>query len=228
MATTRIVVESIAGLGILGALFFAGWSFKANQGVAYVPYNNKNAPGNSPVKVVGGSISFRANGGWTTTDGITWTTNNNVDTSVIDLERVSLMNVKGELDNITLGHLGGSLSIEVDGRKPDGTTGSNGVLVSLSSGKVVITPTNSAVVGFYFNIVSGKKVGDAPTWDSMAYPGVRYKDQSSGCTQPPTGQPNAGPLCESISQIKISIGGGTTQTFSCPDGECRVNIGPPS
>jgi hypothetical protein len=234
MATTRIVVESIAGLGILAALFFAGWSFKANQDapgrppasrpIPPVPDTNKNAPGNSPVKVVGGSITFRAKGGWTNVTGNIWKATNAPDTSIIQLERVIFPGTSGPPDVVTIPNINVSWQIEVDGRTPDGkavSSGPNGAMVCVgtitgttctqSAGNLQIVPIGSA--SFYG--------ADALTWDATQYQGIRYKDQTPPCD-------SAGHFCESIYQIKVTLGNGSPITFLCPDGECRVNIGAPS
>jgi hypothetical protein len=234
MAVTRVVIESVAGVGILGALFFSGCGFTAKQDapnrppagqpIASVPYTIKNAPGNSPVKVVGGSMTFRAKGGWTNVTGNIWKATNAPDTSVIQLERVTYSGNSGQPDTVTISNINVPWQIEVDGRTPDGTavsSGPNGVIVCVgtisvttctqSAGNLQIVPIGSA--SFYG--------ADALTWDATQYQGVRYKDQTSPCDK-------AGHFCESIYQIKITLGNGSPITFLCPDGECRVNIGAPS
>ena len=245
MAAIKTAAVSVAVLGILGAVFFAGWSFKANQAapgrppagqpIASVPYNNKNAPGNSPVKVVGGSMTFRAKGGWTNGTGNIWKATNAPDTSVIQLERVTYSGNSGPPDTVTIANINVPWQIEVDGRTPDGkavssgSSGPNGAIVCVgtisgttcaqSAGNLQIVPIGSA--SFY---------GPALTWDptNKQYDGLRYKDPTKDNSTPPKDCSQAGWFCESIYQIIITLGKGNPITFLCPDGECRVNIGPPS
>jgi hypothetical protein len=243
MAVTRVVIESVAGVGILGALFFSGCGFTAKQDapnrppagqpIASVPYTIKNAPGNSPVKVVGGSMTFRAKGGWTNVTGNIWKATNTPDTSVIQLERVTYSGNSGQPDTVTIANINVPWQIEVDGRTPDGTavsSGPNGVIVCVgtisattctqSAGNLQIVPIGSAL--FYGS--------PALTWDptNKQYDGLRYKDFTKDSTDATKDCSKAGWFCESIYQIKITLGNGSPMTFLCPDGECRVNIGPPS
>jgi len=237
MSALRTAAEGVTVLGILGGLFFNGYQTNKLRDLASIQRihaesgRQGTAPGNSPVKIVGGSMTFRSTAAWTAGSGGTWTTTiGNASTQIIELERVSFMNIPGELDDVILSDLTGTVTIEVDGRDPTGqqisaggtNNAPNGALLSLNltGGTVTVAPTSGAAanVGFWGP--------NAPTWSKSLYSGLRYKDQSKG-----TGGANdctiAGTLCESIYQIVITPASGTKTTFLCPDGECRVDIGTP-
>lgn len=222
---------------VLGVLTYAGCQSSNDKSPEQKlpPYKvvGGGAPGNSPVKIVGGSMTFRAPGGWTVSNGgATWTTTNSVSVSAIELERVWASGGSGEPTDIIFGVPSSSWKIELDGRDPTGArissgNGStpNGVIVSPSGNFVQIAPTNtaSATYGFYSVPVGSTLAPDAPTWDKTLYPGVRYKDQS-GSASPKCSDPGA--KCESIWQIQVTLNG-TAHIFQCPDGECRVYLLPP-
>ena len=104
--------------------------------------------------------------------------------------------------------------IEVDGTNSNNTaTSGNGVIVSpYQGGYIQIQPWKNG--SFY-----GNGNPDARTWDPAKYPGVRYKDPTSSC--------DTKRYCESIYQFQDTPGDGSSTTYYCPDGECRVYIGTP-
>jgi len=241
MAAIKTAAVSVAVLAILGGLVFTG--YQAHEAAVIVKAlkqsNGRGAPGNSPVKIVGGSMTFRAPGGWKASNGgATWTTTNSASVSAIQLEHVWANGDSGQPGNYTFG-VPASWQIEIDGRDPSGTMISNpgggappnGVIVSPAAGMIQIAPTNPASTsyGFYFVSSASGPVPDAPTWDKTLYPGVRYKDQTGSAAVPATYCAGAGALCESIWQIQVILNGDTAHphVFRCPDGECRVYLATP-
>jgi hypothetical protein len=216
------VAVSLAAVALLGVFVFA--AVQARQVAALVKFIEHHrytgSTGNSPVKIVGGSMTFRAyNTTWQAL-GPGWQTVAPVDISVVGLERVRITGATGPPTDSDIG-LPSSWQIEIDGTKADKTGPSlNGVVVSPlpgGNGIVQIQPLNNTS-GFYNG-------ADALTWDPSLYPGVRYKDKSS--TNPTNPCNQVGNFCESIYQIQVTLSGGTPIIYFCPDGECRVNIGKP-
>jgi len=166
-------------------------------------------------------MTFRADGGWTTTDsGATWTTKNTVNASAIELEQVATTSGSPPTD-IAFG-LPASWSIEVDARLNDGSLDhNNGVIVTQNAGGYVGIATKGTYGAFSYVSSSGSPQPDAPAWDSSKYQGVRYwYPDASKCHET---QSTEAPLCEKISQFIVTLNG-ITKTYLCPDGECRVDL----
>jgi hypothetical protein len=212
MAVARIVIGSVAGLEILGALFFAG----CNHRISQPAISGLGGAGSSPVRIVGGSMTFRAYlVGWKPLNS-GFQTQTAVNATVVSLIHVVRQGSSASepTDYLNL-PLQDKWSIEVDGTKYDNKAASeNGVIVSpYPGGYIKILPLKSG--SFY-----GNGTPEARTWDPAKYPGVRYKDQTSSC--------DTNRYCESIYQFQVTPGNGSsTTTYYCPDGECRAKIGTP-
>jgi len=230
MSATRVAFEGLLVVAVLGVLVYTG--YQARDAAGIVEHFNRapprfhlvgGAPGNSPVKIVGGSMTFRA-AGWHSTDGVTWTTpppNGTISISAVTLENVwAPGTTSGEPSTYTY-PLPSGWKLQIDGRDSTGTAvsgGGNGVLVTQSGGVVQIKPAN-ANCGFYSNPpqkTGGDFTGDAPTYDSANYVGVRYMDQSGNCA-------SSKAECESIWQIEVIVNS-QPHLFRCPDGACRVYL----
>jgi len=232
MAVTRATIASVALLAVLGAL--ACTAFQAHQ-TTRPPNMAKTAiegtaPGNSPVKIVGGSMTLRSIVGWTNSSGQLWNTTSQINASPITLERVVLAGTNGPTNSITL-NLTVPWQIELDARQNDGKAANPtkaGVYVctqgapSASTGcpmtgalasptNIFIGPKDPSSVGVGFN------PNDAPQgpFDSQDQ-GKRYMDQSGTCKW--------GGFCEHIWQVIITFGS-SSYTFFCPDGQCRIYVG---
>jgi len=230
MAATRATIASVA---LLASVAGISCSDQKTRQVTLVVTDHRQgtAPGNSPVKIVGGSMTFRAAGGWAPTDATKpaagWTTNKSINISAIELEQVvSASSSSGSPPTDIAFGLSSMWSVEVDARNADKSAdGNNGVIITPVSGKISIAIKNygaSTTYGaFSYTSSSGSTQPDAPAWDPSQYQGVRYWfPDASKCTEP---QSTEAPLCEKISQF-IVTSNGATNTYLCPDGECRVDL----
>ncbi len=181
------------------------------------------APGNSPVRIVGGSMTFRSNG-WKASDatGTTWTTTNSCKLSAVEFEHVwQPAQTSGTPGDFVYG-LSSGWSIEFHSTNIDGSADASDIVTvnQDASNNVVIAVKGQGSFSFKTASSSTAPLADAPSWDKSGYSGIRYKSQS--CTM---GQSTQSPICDMISEIKVTFGtGGTPTTYACPDGECRVDL----
>jgi hypothetical protein len=118
--------------------------------------------------------------------------------------------------------------IEVDARDAAGTgLSGNGVIVcagTYSNGQCSLANSSPSTTITIYPIHASPDVDfynhkpDALTWAASQYQGLRYNDRTPACAKP-------GTFCEHIGTLKVTVAGGTPQTFYCPDAECRVEIG---
>jgi len=229
MATFRAVAEGVAVIGIIGALALAGWGFKdVDAAVKKLIESGKSSSnkgsGDSPVKIVGGSMSFFALQWAPVTGGYSTPVN---DASEIDVEGVPT--------GPWVRKISAPWQVELDARQADGTNvngSGTGVFVcsqgvpnlktgcnispAMQSTTIYVGPMDpgSTPVGVGF---LGPFKPLAP-FDSPSQL-LRYRDPTSACY-----------FCELIWQVIIkyeSADGTNTYTvkLECPDGECRVYIG---
>ena len=239
MALVRDAVEVVVGIGVIAALVFSGLNQSRAPGIVAGPspalgtspslggYSLGAPAGDSPVKIVGGSMTFRAMNGWS---GSPLKTSSSVDTSIIQLDRVALPDAGSGPGFVTFPNIATAWQIEVDARDSTGKNLSgNGVFVCAEAlvggnaacdltkpllNSITIIPidkANPGKIGFYST--------DAPPFlsSSSSYQGKRYQDQT--CTV-------EGTFCEHIARIIITFAGKNPITYLCPDGECRVYVGP--
>ncbi len=233
---TQARIAVLAGIEIIGALICAGCrtyaqprrpspSVVPNTANVRVPFTGPT--GDPPVKIVGGSMTFRSGSAWSTSDNVTYYASVTSAPSVLQFEHVALKAAPtetiGSLE--TIANIQEAWKIEVDARDDSGTVANingNGVYVcedpacNLSNsygGKIYIMPIHSSAnVGFYASSLD-------PVYP---YFGRRYKDQ----TPSNPGMCSWGGFCEHIFQITVTFQSGGAITYTCPDGECRVYIGP--
>jgi hypothetical protein len=228
--TTRNAVEGIAGVGIIGALVFAGLSFIQAKKVLLLSGGLMSPMGgpshDPPVKIVGGSITFRA-ATWTPGAG---TAVGTYSTAVNDASYIELRRVPTQPGPFAI-HA--PWQIELDARSPDGTmANSYGTGVYVCSQGPPDATHGCPMLGALGNTIyigpkdpQGRRVGFSSLFQRPANfdsPGqfVRYKDQTAGCP---------GNLCEHIWQVSVSyMNAGAVKVvgpYLCPDSECRVYIG---
>jgi hypothetical protein len=258
------IVQGVIGMGIIGALAYVGLGLRPRAVPGWNPRSTLDAiygeftegsrltgmgVADSPVKIVGGSMTFRSkdNKGWT--DPVTGNACTNLcvtavpaGVSGIQLDRVVFPGTTGPPGVVTM-TIATSWQIQLDARNQAGTADNTPPTgVQQSTGVYVCTkaapdPKNGCDIssGVPGNtIFIGPKdpnslgVGFWPNGAPQAYfdspdASKRYMDQKSVNCAP-------GGFCEYIWRITISYKGsdGTTynNAFLCPDGQCRVYILP--
>lgn len=231
------------GVGLLAAAVFAGLKFSdQNKTVStfmdhfthYTP-SSGGPIGNPPVKIVGGSMTFRSYNQWnpsTSTSPVSTATSS---PNIIQLEHVQQPNATN-ISDLILPICNSAWIVEVDARDNAGdaiSTTASGMkvcsdpacgLTGSNSTTIYLLPTGQG--GFHSDPAASSPTPDVPNASDLPlnpYYGLRYRDKTistSGSTCTWDG------FCEHIFQVKVTIGSsGTPVTYACPDGECRVDIG---
>ncbi len=220
MKTSALVSVS---LGV--AVVVAGLTYLVTK---YELCTQAGPTGDPPVKIVGGSMTFRSHKTWHSSGSGFYTDVSTSVPKVIQLEHVQLSPGTAFVDKI-VPITAKNWKIEVDARHNAGYPASgNGVNVcgdancnlnNPSTTSVFIFPfTASAAVGFYGDPSTGNNPNPESPRDTNPYYGKRYMDQTSRpCTW--------GGFCEHIYQIIITLSSSAPTAYLCPDGECRVYIG---
>jgi hypothetical protein len=244
------IVQGVIGMGIIGALAYVGLGLRPpavpgrNRRSTWAQFYGAFAEGSgltgmgvadSPVKIVGGSMTFRSKlpATWSSS-GLAWTTTTVNNPTLIQLEGVASPGVPSGPGSVTIPNITVPWQIAVYARSADGSLSAAGVGVYVCAGPYVdpktpcnltgdlsntiyigpMDPQASGNIGFY----PTTPFGDVPTiLPSQTDPGKRYNDKT--CT-------TQGSFCEHIGQIQITFkGGGSPSIFNCPDASCRVYIG---
>jgi len=218
MGVTRATIASVSFLSA-AAIFLSGCQAQKPAVMIVIDSHRQGtAPGNSPVKIVGGSMTFRSSYKWASQDGLTWTTSNNpLNVIAVQLEDVvsSSCPAGNVVCSIVLG-LQSGWSIEVDGTTKDGSAdSSHNVTVTGASNQIQIAVNGTGAKFSY----SGTYAPDAPSKGVPYYYGVRYWYD---CKMDSTTQ---GSICDKISQIQVTSSTGSKPVaYSCPTAECRADI----
>ena len=197
---------------------------------------------NYPVKVRGGSMTFRHKGGWkaTGTNGA-YVTAASVDMSGIELIGVQPVSPATPLPSLPTawGMINVPWGITVYGRTADGKLpSSNGIQLCMNTTTdthgVVSCDLTTTTMGTNLTLIplnsysSFYNSNDAPddSDTSGKNRGKRFNDLSCD-NPPPVGHIGDRDLCEHIGQIVVTFVTNpvTTYTYICPDGECNIGMG---
>jgi hypothetical protein len=175
-------------------------------------------PSDSPVVVVGGSITARTVGNWNCAS-IPCVSGTNPDLSQLGLVGVT---AQSNDEPFAWGNLAENWIVEILDRNPTATAGlkicsdmaCSGTGALSSPGPVYLQPESATTSGFY--------PADAPN-DTKTRHGKRFKDNGTGsmsCASQGVDQD----LCEKIKTVRVTINS-VVKTYGCPDGACKVEVG---
>ena len=221
MANLQLVFNGILSVGVIGALVFTGLAFRtANETrkplttpATFSAFNNRDG-GDSPVRVLGGSITLRSKAAWNCSGPCT-TTLSNVPSEISFLGTAGTSVPTGwtsiaipwEID--VFGRIQSGMAASANGIQICSNLKADGTGCDFSAGSLV----NSVAI----KALSGSSALFVVPSDNVDF-GVRFHDTSCDSNSPAQ-------ECEYIGQIKMIIGG-QTYTYTCPAGECGIGISP--
>jgi hypothetical protein len=211
MKTNQQLVTFAAIAAILGGL------------IGYLVHTTQN--GDSPVRVVGGSIHLLEDRGWTqTTPGPPSNCVSgpvdicNYTSQLIDTTKLLIENVKDSaghdhpVDNPKRINVTGRWTIDVYASKDDGTQDTNGVSLCTSAS------TGSCDSGTRSDYVTIQHRGSYGFYPNDPAKQKRYHNGNlANC---PNGH------CEDMNRIEVTINGGPADVYTCNSSvECKIKIG---
>jgi len=233
------IFDVVVGVGVVGAIVFAGLALQSTQSTKKAPADvplqiaagatprSAAAGGDSPVRVLGGSITARST--------VTWTANGSgfsTTTSTYPYTEISLQGVvpNSATVNQPFGWFDLNVPWEIDvySRAIDGTdqsTVTDGIRVcsNYSTGATCATtgsPSNSVTI---LPLGINSQIAAVP--DDGADYGKRFVH--TACAASAT---NPNPRCEFIGHIKVTLynttGAASMFTYACPASECSVGVRP--
>ncbi len=235
MTTTWKAVSAFSALGVAALLIFDAVIF------SHLPiiWRTLNSPASqSPVRIVGGSITMRAKqwdkasnpGYWVTADNIASANGFDITIEKVKAEKrgeptsLAGVMVPWEID---------AYAANPDGSDPDPSQTGSGVYgLALCTNPDPKTGCQAPIASQLPTVTLGgisNGKGTAPSlytkYDALkgfGEEGKRFYNNSGHCDI------SGGDLCEHIFRIVLKIGGASpaTYTYKCPDGECRVDIDP--
>lgn len=224
MDRTQLAFNVFIGLGVAALLAVTAVNFKKKGTSDWTPFDGGLK---SPIRVVGGSITFRTKSKWQNTGPAGCSTTNGFDncfyTTATSLD-ASEIKVIVEGTPLTTSGITDPWKIELFAFNPDGgSVTSNGVSVCTSDNSgncgtapsaayVTLKPIGSDKPGFYDSKYDG------PPPKASSFGGKRFHNKQCHVEN--------GELCEHLGRIVMTIGTNQPITFECPDGDCRVFIGP--